>query len=115
MGTGSFPEVKRPGHDNDHPPPSSAQVKERVHYTSTPFWAFVAYSRVFLNYKLSKLLYGTLPNNNKEKCLTPTRKPITGKNYKKKKSTINQKNAKLNKQQTTNHQRRQDNALKLMP
>jgi len=31
----------------------------------------------FLSDKLSKLLYGTLPNNNKEKCLTPTRKPIT--------------------------------------
>jgi len=30
MGTGSFPEVKRPGHGIDHPPPSSAEVKERV-------------------------------------------------------------------------------------
>ena len=29
MGTGSFPEVKRPGRD-DYPPPSSAEVKERV-------------------------------------------------------------------------------------
>ena len=30
MGTRSFPRVKRPGHDVDHPPPYSAEVKERV-------------------------------------------------------------------------------------
>jgi hypothetical protein len=30
MGTGSFPGVKWPGHGVDHPPPSSAEVKERV-------------------------------------------------------------------------------------
>jgi hypothetical protein len=30
MGTGSFPEVKWPGRGVDHPPPSSAEVKERV-------------------------------------------------------------------------------------
>jgi len=30
MGTGSFPGVKRPGRGADHPPPFSAQVKERV-------------------------------------------------------------------------------------
>ena len=44
MGTGSFPWVKRPGRGLDHPPPSSAEVKERVElylyfnlfYTSTP-------------------------------------------------------------------------------
>jgi hypothetical protein len=28
MGTGSFPGVKRPGRDADHPPPSSAEVKK---------------------------------------------------------------------------------------
>jgi len=42
MGTGSFPGVKQPGHGIDHPPPSSAEVKERVelyHYsTSAPSW-----------------------------------------------------------------------------
>jgi hypothetical protein len=27
MGTGSFSGVKRPGHDADHPPPSSAKVE----------------------------------------------------------------------------------------
>jgi len=30
MGTGSFPAVKRPEHGFDHPPPSSAEIKERV-------------------------------------------------------------------------------------
>jgi hypothetical protein len=30
MGTGSFPGVKRPGRGVDNPPPSSAEVKERV-------------------------------------------------------------------------------------
>ena len=42
MGTGSFPEVKHPGRDDDHPPPSSAEVKERVElYLYSHFWAFV--------------------------------------------------------------------------
>jgi hypothetical protein len=30
MGTGSYPGVKRPGRGVDHPPPSSAEVNERV-------------------------------------------------------------------------------------
>jgi hypothetical protein len=30
MGTGSFPEVKRPERGVDHPPSSSTEVKERV-------------------------------------------------------------------------------------
>jgi len=30
MGTGSFPGVKQPGRGVDHPPPSRAEVKERV-------------------------------------------------------------------------------------
>jgi len=30
LGTGSFPELKRPGRGVDYPPPSSAEVKERV-------------------------------------------------------------------------------------
>jgi hypothetical protein len=41
MGTGSFPEVKRPGSGGDHPP-SSAEVKERVelylYFPSRPSW-----------------------------------------------------------------------------
>ena len=30
MGTGSFPGVKRPGRGVEHPPPSSAEIKERL-------------------------------------------------------------------------------------
>ena len=30
MGTASFPVIKQPGHVVDHPPPYSAEVKERV-------------------------------------------------------------------------------------
>jgi len=30
IGTGSFPGVKRPGRGVDHPPSSSAEVKERI-------------------------------------------------------------------------------------
>jgi hypothetical protein len=38
MGTGSFPGVKRPGRGVDHPPPSIAEVKERVElYLYSPF------------------------------------------------------------------------------
>jgi len=38
MGAGSSPGVKRPGGVVDHPPPSSAEVKERVElYIYTPF------------------------------------------------------------------------------
>jgi len=37
MCTGSFPGVKRPGRGVDHPPPSSAKVKESVElYLSSP-------------------------------------------------------------------------------
>jgi len=42
VGTGSFPGVKRPGRGVDHPPQSSAEVKERVelylYSTSGPSW-----------------------------------------------------------------------------
>jgi len=31
-----FPGVKQPGHELDHPPPSSAKVKNEWSYTSTP-------------------------------------------------------------------------------
>jgi hypothetical protein len=38
IGTGSFPGVKQPGRGVDHPPPSSAKVKERVElYLYSPF------------------------------------------------------------------------------
>jgi len=42
MGIRSFLEVKRPGRDVDHPPPSSTEVKERVelylYSPSGPSW-----------------------------------------------------------------------------
>ena len=42
MGSGSFPGVKQPGHGVDHPPPSSAKVKERIELyifsPSGPLW-----------------------------------------------------------------------------
>ena len=48
MGTGSFMGVKRPGRGVDHPPTSSAEVKERVELAIPllPLWAFVACSRM---------------------------------------------------------------------
>jgi hypothetical protein len=45
MGTRSFLEEKRLGHGVDHPPPSSAEVKERVklylYSPSGPSWAVI--------------------------------------------------------------------------
>ena len=43
MGTGSFPGAKRPGCGVDHPPPSSAKVKERVelYLYSGRWWPFL--------------------------------------------------------------------------
>jgi hypothetical protein len=38
VGTGSFPGVKRSGRVIDHPPPSSAEVKERVEIYISPSW-----------------------------------------------------------------------------
>jgi hypothetical protein len=36
-------EVKRPGCEADHPPPSSAEVKNAWHYTSTPTYVLMAW------------------------------------------------------------------------
>jgi hypothetical protein len=45
MDTGSFPGLKRPGLEVDHPPPSSAEVKERVelylYSPSGPSWPVI--------------------------------------------------------------------------
>jgi len=38
VGTGSFPGVKRPGRGVDHPPTSSAKVKERIELHPEPLW-----------------------------------------------------------------------------
>jgi hypothetical protein len=46
MSTGSFLWVKRPARVIDHPPPSSAEVKERVDVYVFLLWAFIACSRV---------------------------------------------------------------------
>jgi hypothetical protein len=43
MGTGgSFPGVKRQGHEADHSPLTSAEVKKMWIYTSTPPYVFTA-------------------------------------------------------------------------
>jgi hypothetical protein len=45
MGTGSLPVVKRPGSGIDHPPQSSAEIKERVelyiYFPSGPSWCVI--------------------------------------------------------------------------
>ena len=46
MGTASFRRVKRPGRRVDHPPPYSAEVKERVELHLYHIWAFVTCYRV---------------------------------------------------------------------
>jgi len=42
MGTGSFPEIRWPGHGIDHPPSSRAEVEGRlelyIYNTSGPSW-----------------------------------------------------------------------------
>jgi len=48
MGNGSFPGVRRPGRDVDHPPRSSAEVKERVelylYSPAGPSWPVLGWS-----------------------------------------------------------------------
>jgi hypothetical protein len=48
MGTGSFPGVKRPRRGVDHPPPCSAEVKERVelylYSPSGPSWPVIGWT-----------------------------------------------------------------------
>jgi hypothetical protein len=39
---GSFPGVKRQGHEADHSLPTSAEIKKMWIYTSTPLYAFMA-------------------------------------------------------------------------
>jgi len=48
VGTGSFPGLKRLGHGVDHPPPSSAEIKERIDpYLYSPFrpsWTVIGWT-----------------------------------------------------------------------
>ena len=52
MGTGSFPGIKRPGCDVDHPSPSSTEVKERVElYLNSPsgsLWPLLGWNLLLL-------------------------------------------------------------------
>ena len=53
MGTGSFPGVKWLGSSADHPPPSSAEVKERA-IPLLPLWALVASCRVTFTFTFNQ-------------------------------------------------------------
>jgi len=66
MSTGSFPGIKRSGRGVDHPPPSSAEVEEKIELYICSFWAFVACYR--LNFALLHVLFinyilATLPES----------------------------------------------------
>jgi len=63
MGIGSFPGVKRPGRDFDHPPPSSAEVKGGVElYLHPSRGPFVASSRVNFNFAFRYSCYNFTPS-----------------------------------------------------
>ena len=51
VGTGSFPEVKRPGRGADHPPPSKCRAHERVelylYSPSGPSWPVIGRTFAF--------------------------------------------------------------------
>jgi hypothetical protein len=46
MGTGSFPEVKRPRRGVDHPSHLAQRLKKEYSIPLLPFWAFIACSRL---------------------------------------------------------------------
>jgi hypothetical protein len=58
MRTGSFPGVKRPGRGVDHPPQSSAEVKETVELF--PLWPFMACTRVTFTFTFIGVKIGPL-------------------------------------------------------
>jgi len=64
MGTGSFLGVKRSGNGVDYPPPSSAEVKERVelylYSPSGPSWPFLWRTLLYFTLLYFTLLYFTL-------------------------------------------------------
>ena len=57
MGTRSFPEAKETGRGVDHPPPSSAEVKERVEvYIYSPSglsWCVLVWTYLYLYLKIN--------------------------------------------------------------
>jgi hypothetical protein len=57
MGTRSFPRVKRPGLGVEHPPPSSAEVKERVELYLCSNSVFVACYRVNFTFTFIFVIY----------------------------------------------------------
>ena len=50
MGTGTFPGVKRPGRDVDHPPHLAPRWKKELSYSSTPLCDFMACSGVIFTF-----------------------------------------------------------------
>jgi hypothetical protein len=66
MGTGSFPVVKRPWRGVDHPPPSSAEVKERIElYLYSPLdlhGLFYGYLYLYL-YKFTSYLISSFKSH----------------------------------------------------
>ena len=52
MGTVSFPGINRPGRGIDHPPPSTAEIKERVelylYSSSGPSWPVLGETYLYL-------------------------------------------------------------------
>jgi len=72
MGTESLPVVKRPGRGVDYPPPSNAEVKERVElYLYSPLWAFLACSKVNFTFTLplTRAEYTLTSESDKSQCL----------------------------------------------
>ena len=56
MGTGPSPGVKRPRRGVDHPPPSTAEVKEREQpYLYSSVWAFMTRSRLNVAFLFARL------------------------------------------------------------
>jgi len=61
MGTGAFLGVRRQGHGVDHPPPSSAEVKERVelylYSTSGSSWPVRGWTLLFMGLNVGLSLH----------------------------------------------------------
>jgi hypothetical protein len=61
VSTESFPGVKRSGRGVDHPPPSSAEVKEMVAINLLLLWAFVACYRLTFTFTFTCTLTCIVP------------------------------------------------------